>query len=112
MRAFGCAVMVRVSMCLSRVLFEVVSTRGRYGMLVPMNSYMYSISLYAHDIVYSSYYMYRIFHIVQFYIYFILYNICYIPYDIYDIVYILLYMGDLSKYYKESISYKTIFLCK
>ena len=40
MRTFGCAVMVRVPMCLSRVLFEVVSTRGTYGMLVPMNSYI------------------------------------------------------------------------
>ena len=38
MRAFGCAVMVRVPMRLSRILFEVISTRGTYSMLVPMNS--------------------------------------------------------------------------
>ena len=38
MRAFGCRVMVRVPMCLSRVLFKVVSKRGTYGMLVPMNT--------------------------------------------------------------------------
>ena len=38
MCAFGCAVMVCVPICFSRVLFEVVSTRGTYGMLVPMNN--------------------------------------------------------------------------
>ena len=41
MRAFGRAVMVRVPMSLSRFLFGVVSTKGTYGMLVPMNSLMY-----------------------------------------------------------------------
>ena len=40
MRAFGCTVMVCVPMCLSRFLIEVVITRGTYGMLVPMNSYI------------------------------------------------------------------------
>ena len=40
MRAFGRAVMVRVPMCLSRVLFEVVSTIGTYDMVVPMNTPM------------------------------------------------------------------------
>ena len=38
MRAFGGAVMVHVPMYLSRVLFEVVSMKGMYGMLVPMNT--------------------------------------------------------------------------
>ena len=39
MRAFGREIGVRVPMCLSRVLFEVVITKGTYGMLVPMNKY-------------------------------------------------------------------------
>ena len=39
MRAFGCTVMVRMPMCLIRFMFEVVSTKGTYGMLVPMNSF-------------------------------------------------------------------------
>ena len=37
MRAIGCTVIVRVPICASRVLSEVVSTKGTYGMLVPMN---------------------------------------------------------------------------
>ena len=40
MHAFGRAVMVRVPMCLSGVLFEVVNTKVTYGMLVMMNSYI------------------------------------------------------------------------
>ena len=38
MRAFGRAVIFRELMCLSRVMFEVVSTKVTYGMLVPMNN--------------------------------------------------------------------------
>ena len=38
MSALGLAVIVRVPMCASRVLLEVVSTKGMYGMLVPMNT--------------------------------------------------------------------------
>ena len=38
MRAFGRAVMVCVPMCLSRVLFELVNTKGTYGILVLMNT--------------------------------------------------------------------------
>ena len=39
MRALGHAISVRVPMCLSQVLLEVVSMNGMYCMLVPMNSY-------------------------------------------------------------------------
>ena len=38
MRAIGRAVIVRVPICASRILLEVVSTEGTYGMLVPMNT--------------------------------------------------------------------------
>ena len=41
MRAIGRAVIVSVPMCASRVLLEVVSTKGTYGMLVPMNNIPY-----------------------------------------------------------------------
>ena len=36
MRALGHAINVRVPMCSSRVLLEVVSAKGTYGILVPM----------------------------------------------------------------------------
>ena len=39
MRALGHAVIVHLPMCASRVLLEVVSTKGTYGILVPMNSH-------------------------------------------------------------------------
>ena len=42
----GRAVMVCVTMCLSRVMCEVVSTKGAYGMLVPMNSFDFHMYAY------------------------------------------------------------------
>ena len=38
MRALGRAINVRVLMCSSQVLLEVVSMKGTYGILVPMNT--------------------------------------------------------------------------
>ena len=38
MRALGSAIGFRMPMCLSQVLLEVVSTKGLYDILVPMNS--------------------------------------------------------------------------
>ena len=38
MCAIGRAISVRVPMCSSRVLLEVVSKKGTYGILVPMNN--------------------------------------------------------------------------
>ena len=40
MRALGRAVIVCVLMCASRVLLEVVITKGTFGMLLPMNKYI------------------------------------------------------------------------
>ena len=42
--------MVCVPVCLSRVLFEVVTTRGSYGMLVPMNSYNIAADYFKYEI--------------------------------------------------------------
>ena len=38
MCAIDRAVIIRMPMCASRVLLEVVSTKGMYGMVVPMNT--------------------------------------------------------------------------
>ena len=38
MRALGWAIGIHVPMCSSRVLLEVVSTKGTYGILVPMST--------------------------------------------------------------------------
>ena len=38
MRTLGCAISVCVPMCLISVLLEVVSKKGTYSILVPMNS--------------------------------------------------------------------------
>ena len=46
MRVIGRAVIVHVPMCASQVLLEVVSTKGTYVMLVPMNKNICDMNKY------------------------------------------------------------------